>query len=355
MLADVIREKERERQRLYQAEIDKYNKPYKRDTIIYFNTIHVIGGIETWIYTLGKKYEFSVVYDNADETQLERLHSVGIETIKNVGQPIECNTLLFMLWDNNANITAKKRYLFIHGIYENIKEVGDIPEYDEIYAVSKTASDSFYKTTGIKPKVIYNPIDIETQLEPLIIGVFSRLSKEKGKDRIIYLLDKLNEQNKPYLMLIFTDLPFDYPDSRVVFMKPTLNNIGWMKKCDYILNPSDKEAGSYTLQEALKISKPLIVTKLGILEEFGINESNSKILEMDMRNLDVEDLWNIPKFKWKEPISKEWEDIMKKKVFREKNMEIQIVVDSVEIPEAIKETIEQKKDKPKTEKKKVKK
>ena len=80
--------------------------------------------------------------------------------------------------------------------------VGDIPEYDEIYAVSKTAADKFYKTTGIKPKVMYNPIDIEIKQEPLIIGVFSRLSKEKGKDRIKYLLDKLNEQHKPYLMLI---------------------------------------------------------------------------------------------------------------------------------------------------------
>lgn len=318
MLAEVMKQRDKERIDEYNREREKYNKLYKRDTIIYFNTIHIIGGIETWIYNLGKKYEFSVVYDRADEKQLERLENIGIETIKNVGQEIECNTLLFMLWDNNANIKAKKKYLFIHGIYENIKEVGDIPEYDEIYAVSKTASDSFYKTTGIKPKVLYNPIDIETKQEPLIIGVFSRLSKEKGKDRIIYLLDKLNEQNKEFLMLIFTDLPFDYPDSRVVFMKPTLNNIGWMQKCDYILNPSDKEAGSYTLQEGLKLGIPLIVTKLGILDEFGINESNSKILDMDMGNLDIDDLWNIPKFKWKEPISKEWEDIMKKKVFRER-------------------------------------
>lgn len=318
MLADVVKEREIERQRLYQAEVDKYNKPYKRDTIIYFNTIHTIGGIETWIYNLGKRYEFSVVYDKADEEQLKRLESIGIETIKNVGQPIECDTLLFMLHDNNANIKANKKYLFIHGLYNNKKEVGDIPEHDEIYACSKVASEYFEKVTGIKPKVMYNIIDTDIKEEPLILGVFSRLSKEKGKDRIIYLLDKLNEQNKPYLVLIFTDLPFDYNDNRVVFMKPTLDNIGWMKKCDYILNPSDTEAGSYTLQESLKLGIPLIVTKLDILEEFNINNSNAKILEFDMSNLDIEDLWNKPKFKWNEPISKEWEEIMKKKVFREK-------------------------------------
>ena len=341
MLADVVKEQAIEKQRLYQEKLDKYNKPYKRDTIIYFNTIHTIGGIETWIYTLGKKYEFSVVYDSADEAQLKRLNDIGIETILNVGQPIECNTLIFMLWDNNANIKAKKKYLFIHGMYETMKQVGDIPEYDEIYAVSKTAADKFYKTTGIKPKVMYNPIDIEIKQEPLIIGVFSRLSKEKGKDRIKYLLDKLNEQHKPYLMLIFTDLVFDYPDSRVVFMKPTLDNIGWMKKCDYILNPSDTEAGSYTLQESLKLGIPLIVTKLDILKEFNINESNAKILDFDMSNLDIEDLWNKPVVKdWKEPVSKEWEVIMKKKVFRELRKEAE-----TKPVEEVKET------KPKTTKK----
>ena len=319
MLADVVKEREKQRIEELQKERDKYNKPYKRDTIIYFNTIHTIGGIETWIYNLGKRYDFSVVYDKADKDQLERLADIGIETIWNVGQEIECNTLLFMLWDNNANIKAKKRYLFIHGLYNSMKEVGTIPEYDEIYAVSKTAADRFYKTTGIKPKVMYNPIDIDIKQEPLILGVFSRLSKEKGKDRIKYLLDKLNEQNKPYLMLIFTDLPFDYPG--VVFMKPTLDNIGWIKKCDYVVQLSDTEAGSYTMQESLKVGTPLITTKLDILEEFGINESNSKILEMNMSNLDIDDLWNIPKFKWNEPVSKEWEDLMKKKVLRAKKLE----------------------------------
>lgn len=319
MLADVVKEIEKERKEKLQKERSKYNQSYKRDTIIYFSEIHVIGGIETWIYNLGKKYEFSVLYDKADKEQLKRLHDIGVETIMNVGQEIECNTLLFMLWGNNANIKANKRYLFIHGIYEDIKEVGKIPEFDEIYAVSKVAANSFYKATGIKPKVMYNPIEIEIKETPLILGVFSRLSSEKGKGRIIYLLDKLIEQNKQFLMVIFTDLPFDYPDKRVVFIKPTLDNKGWLSICHYIVQLSDKEAGSLILQETLKMGKPLIVTKLSILEEFGINKSNAKILNFDMSNLDIEDLWNIPKVKgWKEPVSKEWEDIMKKKVFREK-------------------------------------
>ena len=340
MLADVMKEREKMKREQLEAERSIYNKPYKRNTIIYFSEFHEIGGIETWIYNLGHDYDFSVVYDKADKKQLERLNEIGVETIKYVGQEIECDTLLFCLFGDYDKIKAKKKYLFIHGQYENQKEVGDIPYYDEIYAVSQTAADYFERTTGIKPKVMYNPIKIEKTEKPLIIGVFSRLSSEKGKDRLIYLLDKLKEKSKPFLMLIFTDLPFDYSDSRVVFINPILNPYEWMKKCDYICQLSDREAGSYTLQEALKIGKPLIVTKLPLLNEFGINESNSKIIDFDMSNLDVNDLWNIPKVNnWQEPISREWEDIMKKKTYREKYNEADVIIENM-IKETGAKTIE---------------
>ena len=332
MLIDVVKEREKLRIEQLEAERSIYNHPYKRDTIIYFSEIHEIGGIETWIYNLAKDYEFSVAYDKADKKQLERLNKLGVETIKCVGQEIECETLLFCLFGTYNKIKAKKKYLFIHGQYESEKEVGNIPEYDEVYAVSQTAGKYFEKITGIKPKVMYNPIKVEKTEKPLILGVFSRLSSEKGKDRIIYLLDKLKEKNKQFLMLIFTDLPFDYADNRVVFIKPTLNPTEWMRKCDYICQLSDREAGSYTLQESLKIGKPLIVTRLPILNEFGINKTNAKIIDFDMSNLDVDDLWNIPKVNnWQEPISKEWEDIMKKRVYREKHNDGKVTMKEVVI------------------------
>lgn len=320
MLADVVREKEEMRIKQLELERSAYNHPYKRDTIIYFDHIHTIGGIETWIYNLGKKYEFSLVYDLADEEQLERLKKIGVETIRNVEQQIECNTLIFPVFNDPSFIKAKKRLAFIHGMYDYIKDLPYIPKYDELYAVSQKAADAFYKTYKLKAKVLYNPIEIEEKEKPLIIGVFSRLSKEKGKERITYLLDKFNEKNKSFLMLIFTDLPFEYDDSRVVFIKPELNPFGWMSICDYICQLSSTEAGSITIQESLKLKKPLLITKLPILEEFGINETNAKIFEFDMSNLDIDDLWNIPKvIDWKEPTSeKEWENIMKKKIFREK-------------------------------------
>lgn len=315
MLLDVIKQKEKERQEGYLQELEKYNHPYKRDTIIYFQDIHIIGGIEKWIENLSKEYEFSVVYDTGDKERINYLESKGIELIRNVGQEIECDTLLFMLW-GNCNIKAKHRYLFIHGIYD---EPIDVPECEGIYAVSKVAAEHFSKTTGKEVKVLYNPIRIDDEDKPLIIGVFSRFSKEKGVWRYKYLADKLIASSKPFLMLVFTDYPIEETE-HIKMMPPVMNPIEWMKKCDYIANLSDIEAGSITIQESLKLGIPLIVTKLEILDEFKIDKTNAKILEMDMSNLDIEDLWNIPKVKWQEPVSKEWE-FMKKKVLREKKEE----------------------------------
>ena len=102
MLLDVIKQREKEKEIFKQQEFEKYNHPYKRDTIIYFQDIHIIGGIEKWIENLSKEYEFSVVYDSGDKERIDYLESKGIELIRNVGQEIECDTLLFMLWGDNS-------------------------------------------------------------------------------------------------------------------------------------------------------------------------------------------------------------------------------------------------------------
>lgn len=319
MLADVVKQKREEETKLIREDNEKYNQTYERDVMIYFQHIYKLGGIETWMKNLALKYNATIVYDIADKERIEYLRSLGIECIKKVGQELKCNILLFTLYGDPSTFKVSKsgRKLFIHGDYKVLNDLEDIPEYDEIYAVSKVSADSFEEVTGIKTKVLYNDVVINETTKPLIIGVFSRLSHEKGKWRVQHLIEKLKASNKPFLMLIFTDLPFDESDKRVIFFKPVMNPSGWMSICDYICQLSDTEAGSLTMQEALKMGKPVISTRLPILEEFGINESNAKIIDFDMSNLDIEDLWNIPKVKWQEPISKEWDLIMKKRIFRE--------------------------------------
>ena len=320
MLADVKKQIENERIRHTEEEIARFNHPIKRDTLIYFNDIYKLGGIQTWICNLALEYEFSVIYDKGNKDRIKYMEDLGIECIKYVGQDIECNTLIRCMWGTTP-IRAKKTILTIHGDYSVlIYEKKDVPEHDIAIAVAKDSAKGWKKYYGEDAEVIYNPVNIFPATKPLIIGCFSRLSKEKGGERYKYLIKKLQESGKDFLMLFFTDFPFEEHDPRVIFIEPVMNPSGWIEICDYIALLSDTEACPYNVLEAMKQKKPMIITKLPILDEMGINESNAKILEFDMSNLDIEDLWNIPIVKnWKEPDSKEWEKYMKKKVFREKH------------------------------------
>lgn len=315
MLADVMKEREKEQMLRNQQELAKFNKPYKRDAIIYFDDLYKLGGVQTWILNLSLEYEFSVVYTKGDKERIEYLENHGIECIKYVGQEIECNRLFTCGWGHPEVIKTKETILVVHGIYTKLSEdINKIPKHDKAIAVSKEAAKAWKEYYGEDAEVIYNPVNIFKSDKPLIIGVFSRLSKEKGKWRYKYLIEALKSQNKPFMVLIFTDFPFEEEDNRVIINEPVMNPTGWMEICDYIALLSDTEACPYNVLESMKMGKPMIITKLPILEEMGVNKTNAKILEFDMSNLDIEDLWNIPVVKnWKEPDSKGWDKYLKRK------------------------------------------
>lgn len=314
MLADVLKEREKERIIITQEERNKFNHPIKRDTLIYFDHVYKLGGIQTWIMNLAIEYEFSIIYDRGDKDRIEYLESKGIECIRNVGQEIECNTLIRCMW-GFANIKAKKTILAIHGNYSKlIFNKNDVPKHDIAVVVSKDSATGWKEYYGEDAEVIYNPVTIFEDNKLLIIGCFSRLSKEKGGWRYKYLIEELKKSKRPFLMFIFTDFPFEEEDKRVIFYEPVMNPSGYMKICDYIALLSDTEACPYNVLESMEMGKPMIITKLPILEEMGVNKTNAKILEFDMSNLDIEDLWNIPVVKnWKKPDATGWNKYLKRK------------------------------------------
>ena len=55
---------------------EKYYQTLDLDIVIYAHTIAKIGGIESWLYYVGKKYnigQITVLYNNGSDTQIERL------------------------------------------------------------------------------------------------------------------------------------------------------------------------------------------------------------------------------------------------------------------------------------------
>ena len=130
----------------------------------------------------------------------------------------------------------------------------------------------------------------------------TRLSKIKGKERMIKLANALNNAGINYIWYVFTNDKDTINNPNVIFMKNRLDVSRWLVKSDYLVQLSDTEACSYAINEALYRNIPIIVTPLPYLKEIGVEDGkNSYIMEFDCSNIDyiVQNIEKIPKFNFK--------------------------------------------------------
>ena len=93
--------------------------------VYYFYYLNAIGGTETFLYQLAKKYknyDLTIFYRYADPNQLRRLRKYA-RCIQFVGQEIYCEKVFFNYgMDIIDNVHAKKYYCVIHADYEAMKD-----------------------------------------------------------------------------------------------------------------------------------------------------------------------------------------------------------------------------------------
>lgn len=306
------------------------------DIVIFSRHIAEIGGIESWLYYVGKKYnvgQITVLYQIGDYNQIQRLLQ-EIDVVQYVGQEFRCNKIIFCnaqfiipeLYDN-----AKERYAIIHCDYKYSNfgwEIAELPKMDKIYAVSETASKSFRKIQEQEVFTLYNPVEIDNPKKLLKLISATRLTEEKGLSRIIKLSEELDRHKIPYLWLIFTDRPYEGLSKNIMFMKPRYNMSDYIIEADYGVQLSSTESYCLFIQECLKLKVPVIITDLDVYRELEITENEAHYLKLDMSNLDVYKIYNhIPKVEYKtkdsdDEYKKLLEGDMKKKTFRERYSEI---------------------------------
>ena len=267
----------------------------KYTNIYYVGTLNVIGGIETFLYELVRKYkdrDLTIFYDVIPDIQLDRLRRY-VRCIKYTGQHIKCKKAFF----NNCvdaidNIEADEYIQFIHGDY---KGLGWVPKTSDkitkYYAVSQTACDSFKELTGKDCSVCYNPITLDKPKRVLKLISATRLTKEKGKNRMIRLANTLTKAKIPYIWVIFTDDVDAIDNPNVCYMKPTLEVRDYIAQADYVVQLSNTEAYSYTILESLMMGIPVIVTPVHSFYEQGINENNSIVIDFDMKNIPTDKIY----------------------------------------------------------------
>lgn len=279
--------------------------------VFYVSRLLKVGGVETFIYELVKKhhkeFDITVLYNYGDAKQIERL-SKYVKIKKYNGENIKCDKCYFFY---NYDIIDKVDGEKIGMINDDFKALGIPPKkhdkIDRYIAVSKLVADNF----GENAKIIYNPITIEDEKEPLLLVSATRLSGEKGPERIEKLSQILDENDIKYLWLIFTGDSYNFNNENIVLMKPRLDIRPFIKKADYLVQLSDGEAYCYSIVEALMQNTPIITTNIKILKELGITNEHGIIVDFDLNNFNVDDLFKEYNFNFKPPKSN-WSEEMAK-------------------------------------------
>ena len=282
----------------------------EHDNIFYIEYISALGGVETFVYEMVKKYQeydIAVVCKQIAPNQLKRLNKLcPVYVHKN--EKIKCKTIITN-YDNSILDYTEAECICetIHADYTN-KLYTSYPEIDERVdhwlGITKYVCKTFTEKFGVKTELCYNPLDIgEIGEKPLILLSATRLSAIKGVGRMKALKDELDRRGINYVWFIFSN-DDKIQGENIIYRKPSMDIKKWINMADYLVQLSDSEALSYSINEALMIGTPVIVTPLPYLDEIGVKDGvNSYILNFDLSNLSevVDRIHNVPKFKFELP------------------------------------------------------
>lgn len=292
----------------------------RHKNIIYCRDISELGGVETYVYQLAKKYkdlDIAVVYKTIHPNQLKRLEKICY-TYKHTNQKIICDVAVINydssiidyitpeIWKENLKEGDPRGiYQGVHADYSN-PVYKEIPHDDRIkcyLCITKFILNTYPKIIGADNAMLcYNPLEVEDEPKPLILVSATRLSIVKGKSRMEALVKELDRRDINYLWYVFTEDRNAIDSPNVIFMNPRLDVYKWIAQADYVVQLSDTEACSYTINESLYRNIPVIVTPLPYLKEIGYKDGkNGYTMEFDCSNVkDIADkILDIPKFEFK--------------------------------------------------------
>lgn len=287
---------------------------YNTTNAYYFSHINSIGGIESHLYYVARKYEdkdITVFYKTGDNKQLQRLRQF-VRCIQITPQDrVEC-TNLFCCFNREIlnQCEAKNKYLVLHGDYKDMLERKQLSKanlpidkrIDQYLGVSKLVCDSWKKATGIEAINVYEPVFLEDIQKPLVFCSATRLTREKGWERMKKLAKEMNKEGINYMWFVFTDSPKE-PETNMYFLPTRLDITDKLGAFDAFVQLSDNEGYCLSVIEALTRKVPVIATKLPVFEELGINQDNAILLNHDMSNIPMDEIRKIrsKKFTYKEP------------------------------------------------------
>jgi len=215
------------------------------------------------------------------------------------------------------NFNAKKNIQIVHADFRDV-----IANWNFKYkkhektthhvCVGEVVKKGFETVTPYKcDKIIYNLLDNTIQLEKkpkndvLTLITVSRVSGEKGFDRMKIFADLLELNKIDYIWNIYGNVNNDYNKSvirkfektKVKFNGVIRNPFPEINKADYLVQLSSTEGFAYSVYEALQCNTPCIITPFASGNEQIEHGKNGYIIPFEVENFDLDQIINnIPVF-----------------------------------------------------------
>lgn len=201
-----------------------------------------------------------------------------------------------------------KVYMVVHADYTQsaytIYPKFNHPKITKVLGITKYICKTVKEKFNVDCELCYNPLVLEEPEKRIKLVSATRLSKVKGGNRMKMLADELDRQNVNYIWYVLTDDQDCIHSPNVIFINSRLDAYKWIQEADIIVQLSDTEAMSYTINERTAvIGKQVCVTPLPYLESIGINSENAIILNFDCSNIKevVEKIKKPHKVTWQPP------------------------------------------------------
>ena len=283
--------------------------------VFYMHKLSAIGGVESFFYYLSKKYKnFMVYYSEGNVEQVKRL--AKLVEVRKYNKPIKCD-IFFSNYRCDIEVEAKEKYHIIHYVPLNVGFGTSYEEGWKYIGVSKVACKGFKEITGHDIELIYNPVVIDKpkvkKLEGLNLISATRLTSEKGGDRICKLARALDLAGVNYHWKIYTNKRFLCNSKNVEVLPQQLELRKEVAESSYLVQLSSCESFGLSVCESLILGTPVIVTDLEAFHEIGVNNENGIFIDLEMKNIPIDEIlkgkenfvYKPPKDHWEKYLSKE--------------------------------------------------
>ena len=268
--------------------------------VLYFPNFNSIGGIETFCYEFGlkygKDYDITVIFQRGDAKMMRKISKVCRVIRYREGDEIICDVFIFGYGHEIIDhVHAKRIIQTFHADYicRHLNPCLDERITDRFGVADNT-------TLGIREHyewakdivTMYNPYTPKKPRKVLNLVSATRLTPEKGYERMIMFADALNNAGIPFHWIVFTDSQKPFPNRSVSLMQPRQDVLDFIANADYLVQLSDTEGYSYSIVEALSVGTPVIVTDIPVAGEQGVvNGKTGFILPFDMSDIPIDAIY----------------------------------------------------------------